>query len=251
MPNKEKILDRIKKLLARAQSNNEHEAALAASMAAELMTEHQIAQAELDPDVSDVEPITEEAIDSDGKRVQWKLNLVGGLAVSLGCKHFFTAGTHGHQARYYAVGPDSALATLRYMYRYLVGEVERLADQAYREECTECALSGVDRPSARAWKGSFRVACSLTIRARLTEQRAKTMHKAKLAGKSQALMVLDQQSEAITTFMRRKHPHMYTVGSSAGSRSRSGWQAGSAAGQSVHLGGGGPALGAGAKRLKN
>ncbi len=238
-----KIIDRIRKLLELSKSSNEHEAAQAAARAADLMLQHQIDQAELEPDVAKAEPITEEVVDDKNKwRVQWRLNLVSGLAKSLGGHCYFQGG------RYSVIGSKSVIATVRYMYSYLVPEVERLADLAYKQEAEECRRSDVDPPSARAWKGSFRVGCSLVIRQRLVEQREKTFKKARAEGKTQALAIVDKEKTAVQEYIAQTHGRFRTVGSNAGRRSTSGYEAGAAAGRDVNLGGG-KAIGAGNRRL--
>lgn len=67
---REKISDKIKKLLALAQSDNQHESELAMKRANELMKKHQIEEAELLVHVSKDE-IAQEFVSIDGKRRQW------------------------------------------------------------------------------------------------------------------------------------------------------------------------------------
>ena len=234
---KEKIIDRVRKLLARAKSDNPHEAALAAAMAAELQLEHQIAEAEIE-DAAEVEPITEESVDATGKLVSWKGQILMGLVGAFGCE------------AYQVVGTPSSIDTIKYMYQYLCAETVRLADVGYGDEVRECDLSGVSRPSARAWKGSFRVGCAGAIRDRLLEQRKKTMDGAKAAGKSTALQRIDDQRLAVKSYIKSNVGPLRKGGRSYAGQNRSGRAAGRVAGQSVGLGGSSRgAISAGAKRL--
>jgi len=250
---KDRILDRIKKLLSLSKSTNEHEAASAAAEAAKLMLEHQIAEAELEGDVGEPEPVTEEQVDGDGKAVTWKVDLLDGLGASLGCKVYYKSASEFYQegARYYCVGSQSSLDTIRYMYQYLVGEVRRLADVGYKAEAEECAASGVERPAARAWKGSFRVGCARMIAKRLKAQRQETLSQANQEGRSKALVRIDSQALAVKDYMQRHHGRIAAARSTAGSGSRSGLAAGAAAGKGVNLGNSSGSLSAGARRLKS
>lgn len=250
----EKILDRIKKLLSLSKSTNEHEAALAAAHAAKLMMEHNIAEAALaDDETGNAESVEEECIDSTGRLIQWRAQILAGLANAFDCRFYVgntrSASTGKPRRRYMVVGQPSKQATVRYMYAYLISEVDRLADSAYYEEVTECSLSGVSRPSARGWKNGFRFGASVIIRDRLEEQRTQSRADARAAGQGQALMRIDQQALAIDDYMKR-NLNLAPIARAQVS-SRSGYSAGKQAGARVSLGNSGPRLGAGARRLKN
>lgn len=237
---KERVIDRIRKLLELSKSTNEHEAALAAANAAALMLENQIEEAELDNSVGAAESATEEVIASDPKRVQWKLTLIHGLADSLGGFCFFLNRSYrqiGIDAvcKYKVIGTPSVINTVKYMFAYLVPEVERLAHEAYAEEAVECLASGVEAPSARAWKGSFRIGCAQIIAERLNAQRKVTLETARAEEKSKALAVIDKMAIDIQEFVKRKYPKMRKTGSMAGRRSQGGLEAGRAAGQKVQF----------------
>jgi hypothetical protein len=263
----EKIVDRVRKLLELANSANEHEAALAAARAAELMTEHQISEAEIavkrGQAESAVEACADELIDGDeeGRSVTWRYWIVDGIAESLGGDVYRGLGSELH-----AVVPASAMPTVRYMFAYLTREVERLANEAYAEEVRECAGSWCVPPGARAWKTAFRAGAAVKIRARLIEQRKATIQTHRQASrtlvmgaadKCQALVIVDRQSEAVVAHVRKAAPWKFTKSGkerggrsvSCGSSSRSGFDAGRSAGERVQLGGG-KALESGAKRLR-
>lgn len=266
---KPKILDRIKKLLELSKSSNEHEAAMAAGRVAELMVEHQIAEADLavanDTDEV-VESIQDVKIGSDGKVVSWKRALVMGLAQSVGGSGYYVGarraqkvhrhdGTRwvkrtipGQPASYRAIIPESARATVEYMYQYLNQEIMRLADEAYRQEVQECRASMVAPPSARAWKGSFRVGCAYKIAVRLKAQRKKTLGKAVEANKTTALMRISKTELAVKAEIKKLKLRSGPA-PTAGHTSTSGYKAGQAAGGKVSLGGG-TALGAGKGQLR-
>jgi len=86
------VLERIRKLLSLSRSANEHEAALAASRAAELMLKHQISEAQLSVTTGQekIEPIGEETMGAAMRRiVHWRGSLAGALVEHFGCDYFW------------------------------------------------------------------------------------------------------------------------------------------------------------------
>jgi hypothetical protein len=255
----ETILNKIRKLLELSKSNNEHEAALAAARAAELMVQHQIEEADLEVSTGETkaDPIINEALDQCGRWVSWKGWIATGIAKAFGCETYRTNvwlnGKSGEEHR--IIGPESAMSTVRYMYQYLTNEVARLADEGYSIECEERHKSGViTLPSARAWKASFRAGASSAIYDRLIAQRKQTIDNA-AKEHSQALVVIDKQHDAIIEHHRKASPWNYTKTGKRRSTSggyypssNDGWSAGDTAGKNVSLGGG-RQISSGNKRL--
>ncbi len=254
----DKIIDKIKKLLALSQSSNVHEAANAAAMAAELMIKHELQAADLASERGEVvQAITDQVIDSDGKCVEWKRQLSAGVARASGCRPYHSTG--GGSAEYHIIGTEAAINTCRYLYAMLVSETNRLATLGFKAEMTEWIDTYKDRlnslearhskPSVRSWKGSFRVGCARAIATRLREQRSTTIAKARTdQNSSSALVIVDKQAEALNTFVRQNYRFSQGARSSAGSNS-SGYAAGKTAGNGVNLGRN-TALGKGQARLK-
>ena len=254
------ITSRVRKLLELAKSDNEHEAAAAAARAAELMLEHEIELADLEaakPETEQrVDPAASDILDRWEKRVAWKGVIAYGLASSFGGTMYYHR--RGGAVEVVVIAGTSQVQGIRYMYSYLTGEVDRLADRAFAEERAECEASDVEPPSARAWKSAFRIGAAWEIHNRLTEQRKVTHTAAKAAGHGAALMIVDRQADACTAFARRVAPGLFTKSgtmragqaSSAGASSSAGYNAGKAAGASVNLGGG-RRLGSGRGVLKS
>lgn len=149
------VLDRVRKLLALAlNSNNEHEAALAAQRAAVLMERHEIHAAELRAldeaaTVVTPEPIsTHKATANRGKRVAWHLALASGVSRKMHCHHYTSAGS------IVFFGRLSAIQGASYLLAFLTHEVERLAEQA--------SLRG------KAEHNAFKLGCAQRIATRLT-----------------------------------------------------------------------------------
>lgn len=262
----EKIIDKIRKLMKLATSANEHEAALAAAHATELMLKHEIDQAKLaesDDGAEELGEVDEESIDETGSIVPWKGNLAGGLAESQGCYFYYSATPYvrGQKQRrtYMIIGQESKRQTIKYMYQYLCAELIRLADEAFRKailkhraEAKEYAASGLEMgppPSARAWKNAFRLGAASMIWKRLNEQREETHKEAEESGQSAALVVVAKNAEAVQVW-KKENVKKLSKGRGGVFSSGSGFAIGREAGKTVGLGGGERALGQGsAKQL--
>lgn len=129
------ILDKIRKLLTlSAKSTNANEAAVAAAAAQRLMTEHQIAEAELETGATHERPsLSTDPLDTFGNRsVTWKEILSSQLCSMHGCKvwketHF--EGRRARERRMRIVGRPSDVASVRYLYAWLTSEIERLVQR--------------------------------------------------------------------------------------------------------------------------
>lgn len=267
------IVDKIQKLLEMSNSSNEHEAALAAARAAELMVEYQISEAELA--VKRGEPQTFEGFateliegDTGGKLTVWRSWVLDGLCQSTGGSAHRSRGS-----QLLATVQPSAMSTIHYMFAYLTRQIDELADEAYRNEVNKCSRSNevnecrrsfVAPTGARVWKSAFRAGAALAIRNRLVTQRKTTIRHAtyRASGQNmlgevdgtltQALAIIDRQDDALVAYQREHQTWRFksdgsrrrVATSSAGSSSSSGFSAGRSAGESVSLGGG-PRLGSG------
>lgn len=151
----EDVMTRVAKLLRLSQSNNPHEAALAASRAQELIARHNlnidgILLRGAEPQKS-AEPVDDFGRDPlDSGRDTWRQRLAIAIARQNGCKTFL----RGEDVAICLVGRASGVQTVRYMYGYLVREVERLATV----ECKGCG---------RTYWNNFRLGCVETIAIRL------------------------------------------------------------------------------------
>ncbi len=148
-----KIVDRIRKLLELSKHNtNVNEAASAAALAARLMAQHAIEAADLeaaDPSAA-VEGLTHETLYDDGgaRLPWWRWVLADALCRANGCKGYGQGG-----GRLGIIGRASNAQTVRYLFGYLVLEIERLCSEIASVECPPGAGSGY----ARTWRNSFRL----------------------------------------------------------------------------------------------
>ena len=256
------IVDRIRKLLELSKSTNEHEAAAAASRAADLMRKYEIDQAVLAATAPGETPpeeiITDGIGNKDGKSTSWRVLIGQGVAAATGCRQWSAGG------RMEAMGTRSAVGTWNYLCQYLAREVDRLADAGWVAYPTT-----IDRVSGvRSWKNAFRVGAAQVIRTRLIEQ-ARAQSASKRADVTaavavvvdpatglppsitQALAIIDRDAARVAAeyeaMAKRERFVTRKIGqvSSAG-----GYAAGRNAGATVHLTGGGRGLPAPAKAIK-
>lgn len=161
-----KIIDRIQKLLKlAANAGNEHEAALAAERAAQMMAEHEIHEAQLSLDGSN-EPRTPEAIDrayrvtTTGKRVAWHMRVTRAVARSYGAKAYW------HGGKVVLFGRLSAVQAATYTSQYLMREIERVTDA----EAPTRSKNIVEGGYSKSFRNAFRLGCASRIAARLDQK---------------------------------------------------------------------------------
>ena len=177
----DRIVDRVKKLLALSSSQNPHEAALAAAKAQELLFKHNLSlamvEAELPGDrharyISD-------RFDSGGW-MDWRRRLLAAVARNNFCRGVSYEGTRDVGI----VGEPHNVLVVKHLYAFLVRELIRLAEAAAAGE------PGLDAEGARAWKRSFFLGAVRTIAQRLATQRA---HDAAANPQSTALVLRKDQ----------------------------------------------------------
>jgi hypothetical protein len=274
MSNLDRILDRARKLNQLAQhTDNEAEAALAASRLRQIMEQHQLddAMLRLDDVERPAEAIVRGRLEPDApttgrKRVAWKEAISAAVATDLGVHEFFNYSTkwNGNSMRRYAdvrgFGRESAIQTWQYTCQYLWRTIDELADKArVREDDHDSGMGAV-----RAWKNSFRAGCAATIAERIVENRMNERKQAKAAREaalkastagvtreSLALSIVERdQVEVDDAYERIRKGFNRGSASSIGATSGGGYGAGRAAGERVALGGKRAALGEGQRHLK-
>lgn len=243
----EKIIDRVKKLLSQATSSNEHEAALAASMAQELMLKHQISEAALLQDTDPVEEVIEFVLGEDTRPYAWRSQLITGVTGAFGCQWYYRNSTDGawvgpKKARILVIGTESNRNAVQYMFSYLVNEVNRLADEAWKREVQEYLNSGLSKeimPAAQGWKLSFRLGAASVISSRLGKQREKTFKEAKEdESNSTALVRIADAETRIQEYKGKLGLRTGSIGRDSSAQMRSGYSVGAEAGKNVNISGG-------------
>jgi hypothetical protein len=246
----EKILTRLKRLLALAQSDNVHEAANAAGLAQKLMTEHQLSEAMLASlgattlDTSGPAEVSDDYLAErkphSARKELWKGSIAAALADANACKTYW----QGPNLR--VIGTPINAGTVRYLYAYLTREVERLA-AAYKGRCD------------RKWLNSFRVGAAYEIADKIREGKklaerdvladAKKLaaanpvdHGANLVRTEYALSLVKNELERVTTFAKKNLK--LKTGRAATISNASGYYLGREVGATVNLAAG-RGLGAG------
>ncbi|MFT5685363.1 MAG: hypothetical protein ACI8RZ_006314 [Myxococcota bacterium] len=152
MTDRDRLLDRVRKLLALAESPNIHEAALAASRAQTLIDAHRL-QGLLDAEED--APVTDgrsEPLESGRRLRKWKVVLAGALADLNGCLVYTDRA--GKMKHIVLVGTDEDRAAVGALWDWLVKRIEWLS---------ATHGSGQDR----SWHDAFRIGAAQTIAARL------------------------------------------------------------------------------------
>lgn len=123
---REKLLERIRRLLRLSESPNVHEAASAAARARELMARHRIESAALEPEGLDpgIRDYPDEPLDTSKRLRPWKMQLGDAIARANGCRVYVLE--RGSMLELVPVGREEDAALVRALYGELVKQVECL-----------------------------------------------------------------------------------------------------------------------------
>lgn len=211
----DRVLERVEKLLALSTSSNPNEAALAAAKAQDLLFKynlqvHQLRGAERGTEFRnmglEIGPAT------------WKKRLVGAVARTNFCRCIIINGTDDVEL----VGEMHNIVIVSRIYGYLVDEIERLVERAWRAE----PRAG---RSARTWKDSFRHGAVDTVARRLKEQR-----EASVTADEATMAIVVVKDRELDEAYRRFHPNVRSVNLGAG-RDGAARYAGQQAGEKIAL----------------
>jgi hypothetical protein len=219
-------IEKVRKLLRLAKSNNEHEAALAASRAQDIVDRFKIETINLSleqPTTAPDEPIRDfgfDPIDEDERRITWKIRLAATLAQQNQCKAYTSGGATC------LIGRPTDVEMLRELYFWLSMQVEKLLIR----ECRGCTQN---------YRVNFAVGVVDTIRKRLKQQRIETIAELKVENPlaivliEKSLMVLNQR---LVEVERWTQEHMNLRPGRDGIRhNESARAAGQRAGQNINL----------------
>lgn len=165
MNGKTPIIEKIKKLLALANSCNEHEAALAASHAQRLLAEHNLAMTDINashkPDKADkVEAMVSKTLP------KWLRHLSAGVSTSFDCQAIHHPATG--KMTFIGVGADVQVAA--YTFSYLDRILRKLCS-AYMKQFVHATIANRHRELMRQ---SYYLGAVTTINSRLKEQKVRT-----------------------------------------------------------------------------
>lgn len=218
------VVDRIRKLLALAGNNtNPNEAASAASLAAALIEEYHLAEAELRAVTeAPAEGIEDFGIQGTDKTLPgWKGVIAMGLQ-SLGVKIWNETArpSNGMKQRVRLFGRKSDVAACAYIYEYLVSEVSRLADAEF---CRE-----------RRYLNAFRIGAAAVIQKRLREA-DKAAKATPVTEQALAVIKKDDAELDAKWALARKELNLGGEKRSVRATNYAGFQAGRAAGAGVSI----------------
>lgn len=226
----QEAIERVQKLLRLAKSDNVNEAATAMAMAQRVIDQHKLDVATLMNETEEAETIQDFRDDLiDNSTASWKARLAIVISKANGCKTY-TLGNQGISV----IGRKSEADTVRYMYRWLVKETERL-------------LKAANQSNGRTWCNNFRMGVVDALAERLKKNKEEFEAQAKADGKTTALVRVAGNAEAVERWskdnlqLRTKH---FRFNSDASARAL-----GQAAGRNINLGDRNGSLGAGNKQL--
>jgi len=215
------IEERIRKLLALADSPNENEAAAAAEKAQALMLRYGIELATIAAAGGERLAVDEHVI--DGKVDPWRRMLAAAVARSAGGQIVWAPGGHGRsQGKIFFYGPAGAVGGIVDLYRYLEAQlvvISAAATAARRDR----------RVHGRTWRNSFLLGGVARVAQRLDARRAEA---AETVDNGRALVLV---KTAVDREIERRWPELETSGYRP-SVARSAYEAGSHAGKQVDLG---------------
>lgn len=226
----EQILDRIRKLLALASSDNEHEAALAASRAQALLEKHNMEQADIG-EVGEPEPIEERVVFEAKGYATWRGRLAANVSTHFGCSCWRQGG------RQVFVGRRTDIDAAQVLYLRLIVIVDEL---------TRRDAFG----NGRAYVNAFRHGVVTTIGNEMEAQRERTRAEMQGHVSETALVIVNTRTREADEW--RDSHHTLTSGTRARVSSGAGLRDGSAAGAGAYgrasterIGGSGKRLGSG------
>jgi len=147
---KEKIVDKVRKLLALSTSNNVHEAASAAAAAQRLMQEHKLSATEISTE-DNLDDMYELPVGAAGFTAIWKFELVTVVARAFFCEALGLRVGKSRKVKIIGVKEDAETASK--VFSYLCREINRLAR---REINLLIMMSSLERRSVRRAIDSFR-----------------------------------------------------------------------------------------------
>lgn len=230
--NREKVLERITKLLKLSKGTSSvEESATAAAQAQQLMLKYKIEQAALDEHTADPEPVeSPQPLFASKRMPSWKRSLSQVIATTN------QVYTYRHGPAVMMVGAEDDINTVRYMFSYLVKEVERLA----RTHCKGCD---------RTYGNNFRWGVVQALKVKFAEQRAEAARNADETT-TRALVRIDKQLARAEDFAQKLHPDLRTTRYGRAAGDDGARNAGFRAGRSINLNrGGAGGLAAGRRQL--
>jgi hypothetical protein len=165
MDRKTRIIDKIRKLLALANSGNEHEAALAASHAQRLLSEHNLAMADIEPDFN---PQSADKVETAIPKTlpKWMRHLSAGICTAFDCQAIH----HPADGKMTFIGVGADVQIAAYTFSYLDKTVRKLCSNYMKKH----AADNISNRGRELMRQSYYLGAVSTITGRLREQKVQT-----------------------------------------------------------------------------
>jgi len=199
---REKLIDRVRKLMALSSSPNQHEAQLAAEKAQELMLKHGIEAAEASEVRGEAPKFEEHRMAS--KLDPWRWLLATSIARHLGADCFGERQRRGHRhGTMTFIAPEGMAAALAAMYEKLCDDLEQIYEIEYASEPVLLDPFTGERVSGHTRRASWFLGAVNAIDSRLSKRRHAIEHASVTDGKA---LVLSKQ--ALKKYMEEMHPDL-------------------------------------------
>lgn len=241
---RDKLLDKIKKLFALATSPNEAEAMAAASKARELMAKYNLSMGELtEHEMNDLSEIVEEFAECEfEKRFPAWVGIVShGLSILYRVEHYVGWSRTGHTTRtgyykatkkfkMYFVGAKEDAAAAAYVLAYILRSCNSWAKDYYQNRATDEEKAQYRR---RQIYKSYFVGLAYRVRERLEEEAAKFNRLEEANAACRALVVV--KDKKLKDYMEEEHDDLHQMRRQR-FHNTDAFYAGQADGDKIHLG---------------
>lgn len=214
MTEKEKIVEKIRKLLALSESNNEHEAMLAMENANKLLMKYNLEMSDINQ--IDLNEMVEDSIISGKRLMAYKTSLLSSVMKLNNCEVIIHNRVRGEKI-VKALGKKHSIQVSVSMYEYLTITMEKLSKKE----------KGIN-------SNSFRLGFAHAISQKVNEiikERNKKQNEFDVA--CTALVI--QEKALVKKFMKEKYPNIRTTTTKSSFADQASYMAGRTAGQSVSL----------------
>lgn len=192
-------LEKIRKLLALAESPNENEAALAAEKATEMMAKHGIEMAQVAA-AGGSEAVGAEATKLAVKLDPWRKRLAYAVARSMGGKTVNKKLDHTKDGEVFFYGPTGTTEAMVALYEYLAAQVVALSAVATTKR-EETWIHG------RTYRATYCIGMVARIGERLTERREALEAEAQVENPNTSMALVVVRT-AVDNLMKESHPNL-------------------------------------------
>lgn len=228
------VIKKIKDLLRLATSSNINEASNAASKAQELIDRYKLDMAAVS--IESQEPVEQVEDDTNGivggrRSITWHWRLLSFICKANTCKAWsnwkFNPTTRSYNQEYRLIGTKTNIEITKYMYAYLLTEIERLAQREMK--------FGQGKGQGKTWSNNFKLGAAAAIGDKLSEAHAKV--KSDYTG-TKALAIIQKSEYDLDVYYGelKKKLNLKQSSSSPTRYDPSAREAGYKAGKNIHLG---------------